>query len=819
MRRNTPDKPDNTERPQVNPGYALFQLSKALTTQTQHADPATRERARRRAEDWTAVFTGILNGTLAVGSRTPVGGTPNWVTLRVLTGGFATGELLAGGPLQTHEQSLSARLRPVRVTRFSEVRRILNSYYLTDEGLAELQELLQSGYYDVNVPEEGALLVVAWLVKNGHAEQARGLLETIGPWFSELRFYPVPAQGARSIGAGSPKSASDARVFVQDVSTTIESLKRIKPNPRILAQKETVCIWTPLYDSAVQLFLETVEGELPSLRCDAEGRWVRSESGGFPVQGGWPCRHYPDDWAARAQALLDEYDALRAEHRLSGRPERGKDSFAQLREYLRRYVQNPESLQGRDVGRIRLILARYITKRGTPDSHRCRELRDRQFRHASAPTFQQIASVLVPRLQDSIPDDGLEQAQIGPITAPISADEAQHWKVPAGTSVPQRLQQKVERCLSGTMAVLVGRGLITSSSTLARVLPQITAGIRAVGFSDPELQRLFAAIYSAFRRRRSLLLLNLEKQVQIEELPWVAAIEHLRSDDLAPKELARQTLEEVTVLAIASFPYAILPNKLLQELRALAKTAELDLPLVDELAADIFMGEFSGKYLEAAKQAADVLEHTLYAKYYGIDYRQIREMEDEQPQKPAKAGWFRRPAERQSSPFADLCAARAGVSLGSWDPATNGMIIEQQQILTTQNLAVLFARLDLAGVLGEQLADLARHCFQWICQCQQVKAHDFHTRLIQVKNSAYAWRQMIFFLALLPPPAVAEFLSWAEEYLSQQPEAFRNRFRPALAGLVLASQGHSLDSNTAQQAGARRFLGWSKARHWLLTDV
>ena len=732
MRRNTPDKPDNAERPQVNPGYALFQLSKALTTQTQHADPATRERARRRAEDWTVVFTGILNGTLVVGSRTPVGGTPNWVTLRVLTGGFATGELLAGGPLQAHEQALLAQSPQFPVTPGSEVRRILNSYYLTDEGLAELQRRLQSGHYDVNVPEEGAVLVVAWLVQNGHAEQARELLETIGPWFSQLRFYPVPAQRARPTGASSPNSASDAKVFVQDVRTTIESLKRIKPNSRILAQQETVCIWTPLYDRAVQLFLETVEGELPCLHCDAEGLWVRSESGGFPVQGGWPCRRYPEGWAVRAQALLDEYDALRAEHRLSGRPERGKDSFAQLREYLRRCVENPGSLQGRDVGRIRLILARYITKRGTPYSHRCRELRDRQLRHASAPTFEQIAAVVVPRLQDYPPDDGLEQAEIGPIIEPISADEAEHWKFPASTSVPQRLQQKVERCLSGTMAVLVERGLKTSSSTLARVLPQITAGIRAVGFSDPELRRLFAAIYSAFRRRRSLLLFNLEKQVQIEELPWVAAIERFRSDDLDPKELARQTLEEVAALAIASFPHAILPNKLLQELRALAKSAELDLSLVDELAADIFMGEFSGKYLEAAKQAADVLGHTLYATYYGIDYRQIREVEDAQPHKPARVGWFRRPAEHQSSPFADLCAARAGVRLGSWDPATNGMIIEQQQILTTQNLAVLFARLDLAGALGEQLADLPRQCFRWICQRQQIKAYDFHTRLIQV---------------------------------------------------------------------------------------
>jgi hypothetical protein len=192
---------------------------------------------------------------------------------------------------------------------------------------------------------------------------------------------------------------------------------------------------------------------------------------------------------------------------------------------------------------------------------------------------------------------------------------------------------------------------------------------------------------------------------------------------------------------------------------------------------------------------------------------------------PVKLSWFRQAAR---SPFVTLCAVRAGVSLGGWDPASNGMIIEQQQILTSQNLAVLFAALHLADALRDQLDDLARHCFRWICQRQQVKIVEprrlpevdlWHARLIQVKNTAYAWRQMIFFLALLPQPAVTAFLHWAEAHLNQQPATFRQRFRPALTGLRLASEGHGLDSDAARQAGAQRFLGWSKTRHWLLTDA
>jgi hypothetical protein len=86
-----------------------------------------------------------------------------------------------------------------------------------------------------------------------------------------------------------------------------------------------------------------------------------------------------------------------------------------------------------------------------------------------------------------------------------------------------------------------------------------------------------------------------------------------------------------------------------------------------------------------------------------------------------------------------------------------------------------------------------------------------------LKNTAYAWRQMIFFLSLLPPTNTSDFLKWAHDYFEMQGEEFRNRFRPALTGLVFAAEGRSIDSVTSD-VGIRRFLGWSKARHWLLPD-
>ena len=153
-------------------------------------------------------------------------------------------------------------------------------------------------------------------------------------------------------------------------------------------------------------------------------------------------------------------------------------------------------------------------------------------------------------------------------------------------------------------------------------------------------------------------------------------------------------------------------------------------PLQEHDAADIFIGEFSPKFLEAARRAADLLDRSLYATYYGIDYEDVPKLPDPRSCSRSSRRATTRPA---PSAFVQLCASRAGVPLGTLDPATNGMIIEQQQILTTQNLAVLFAGLGLADVLRHQLGDMAKLCFQWVCRRQQVKIADWHARLTMMK--------------------------------------------------------------------------------------
>ena len=166
-----------------------------------------------------------------------------------------------------------------------------------------------------------------------------------------------------------------------------------------------------------------------------------------------------------------------------------------------------------------------------------------------------------------------------------------------------------------------------------------------------------------------------------------------------------------------------------------------------------------------------------------------------------------------------MCIARAGVdSALGWDVARNGMIIEQAQILTTHNLAILFHAFNLAEELRAELRGMAERCFAWICRRQQVSSDKWHATLIMLKNTAYAWRQMIFYLSHLPSNELQAFLGWAAEHLSQQNQEFRVRFAPALQGLIASEACHELHDLSDQACGTRRFLGWTKTRHWILGD-
>jgi hypothetical protein len=113
--------------------------------------------------------------------------------------------------------------------------------------------------------------------------------------------------------------------------------------------------------------------------------------------------------------------------------------------------------------------------------------------------------------------------------------------------------------------------------------------------------------------------------------------------------------------------------------------------------------------------------------------------------------------------------------------ATNGAVLEQSQILTSNNLAQLVQALELRDQVALLSGELAERCLNWISLAYARPQPTWHAHLINVKNIAYALRQALFFCSMTDP----EHASGAIEQWASAIE------------------------------GDHRLLGWSVGPHWL----
>ena len=767
----------------------MGQLWLALERAQSAGDRDARRRAQAKAEKWQAVLSGMATGQLSVGSRTPVADTPAWVTLEVVHGGFATGRYLAEAELDEDEAAVVRDL-PADVPGTTDRER-LNLWYLSDRGQRHLVEALSSGRFRVDVPEESALLVVAWLLGRGHAEAALDLVSELRPLMHRLRLTPKFVAASRPAGA---------TVRLEPVTEVGAALRAATTPEQIRVMRRTLHTWHPLYDRLVQLWCDTVAGDLPSL----------SPAGA--LKGGWPCQVWPDGWHERRRRWLDDHSAAAAEDVTGGRHRHPKSNFSRLRAALERVDQHAAALTARDVGWIRRALANTLTKHGAPGGERRAALRAAQALIAATPTHADIAHVVAGRLDRYPADGGLPS--LDPVTQEIQPDES--TVVSGGTPVPPHIVRKVMRALEAPIEDLVGLGVITSGEVLARVLPQVSAQLMATNIADASLAAVYTQTYTAFRRRRSLLLLNLEHQVRFGELPWMTAIEPFRTRTHDAVQAARQTLTQTTLLALSAFPHAIVPNPLVREMGALASQAELKMALVEEVAADIFMGSFTTKWRDAARLASTTLADSLYARYYDLPDGNVWSATTAASSRrwPTRR-WGRETAED----FAELCQARA-VEAQTCDGkgnyvAQNGAVLEQSQILTTHNLAQLVSGLGLEDRLRMMAPDLAQQAMQWVLARQSQPWREWHPTLQMIKNTAYAWRQAIFYLSFCSEDQQAAVV---ERFTASLPaDGSAAGLRTVAAGLAHVLRGGRFDGQgVAVDGDGRRFLGWSVGRHWLI---
>ena len=394
--------------------------------------------------------------------------------------------------------------------------------------------------------------------------------------------------------------------------------------------------------------------------------------------------------------------------------------------------------------------------------------------------FESVRSEL-----DKYPQDG----GIPSVGSVLEALVAEHGE----TKLLKSIKNSLLLAWEASVEELVQIGVIGSAEVLARVSPQLTAQISALGFGDATLRELVQQITSAFRRRRSLLLRNLESQVRLSELPWISALQPLKEKKVEHSRVARQSLENLTLLTLSTFPYTCLPNPMVQELASLASQAGMKLPWLKEIAADIFEGTFQDKWKIAAAQTAKYMKDSLYADYYDL------------PQSYAAV----------SKSFVQLCEDRSQEARHSGDGwvAENGTILEQSQILTSHNLTQLIFGFGLEIQAHNLAPDWATECFQFIIDRQQQIPVNYLAKLQLVKNCAYAWRQGLFFLSLCDDEVVKRIL---EDKLPALPD----HYAPVVLGLRSVLEGQRFDKQGfIPGTTGRRFLGWSVGDHFLIPKM
>ena len=635
-------------------------------------------------------------------------------------------------------------------------------YYLTDAGVDELLALLDSGGYRVDLPEDAALLVMAWLLRAGDREAAFDLVEALSSLAHRLRFAPRASDA--------PMAPADHvhRVSVADARAALTG-RRVPA--QIERQREALTVWNPLTDRLLELW------------------WSRYDDGSIDAD-------VDAEWRSEAAALLAMYDVLSATHRLCSKHRNPKQNLAIMLASAQDLLAG--TLSPRRAGLLASVITDLVAKRGAPRSPRLTALRAEQQRVASSPDRAALAAVAAARLAGHAPHAGLTDPTA--YGQPVTPDEAAAFGLPAGSPMPTVVSRVLTRTRSAPIEALLDDGTVPSAEVLGELLPGITATVVAASFGDPALARLMAAHYRAFRNRRSLLLTDLAKQVQLIELPWVnAAAPYARE----PVDEALGATWRVGALCLDRFPATILPNPVVSELGHLLKSAGHDVPLTEELAADIFEGRFSPKFTAAAATAGTLLRDSLYAHYYEIDYRAFGDV----PAQPPKSRWWgsRAAPSADSDEFTAACTRRAGGAPPYWSVAANGTVIEQAQILTTHNLAALVS----VGVRPTRSWDeLASAALQEVAVLLE-RAEPLDRPLATVKDAAYALRQAIFFLSMMPrggAHALATSWQWTSTAAAL----------PMIKGGLVHVAGGGRFDDAGRCPRGLRFLGWSVDHPWML---
>ena len=181
---------------------------------------------------------------------------------------------------------------------------------------------------------------------------------------------------------------------------------------------------------------------------------------------------------------------------------------------------------------------------------------------------------------------------------------------------------------------------------------------------EPDFLRvILVRTMQAFMTRRSIMLLDVDGQVRASEVPWIGVLQRVLKIDEHSHASREKGLAWLLGMSINTFPHCMVPNETLR----LIRECKPEIPVLEELAVDIFTGRLVPKFGRTCELAAKQLgTDSAYCRYYGGYLSQL---------------WG-----RKSISSADLVEwAGRGLDAGMYT-VRNGMLLERVRVATCFNM-------------------------------------------------------------------------------------------------------------------------------------
>lgn len=208
-----------------------------------------------------------------------------------------------------------------------------------------------------------------------------------------------------------------------------------------------------------------------------------------------------------------------------------------------------------------------------------------------------------------------------------------------------------------------------SASSPALLAELCTPMMTTVALGEPQegepdfLRDILVRTMQAFMTRRSIMLLDMDGQVRASEVPWIGVLQRVLKIDEQSRASREKGLAWLLGMSIDAFPHCMVPNETLR----LVRECNPEIPVLEELAVDIFTGHLVPKFGRTCELAAERMgTDSVYCCYYGDYLSQL---------------WG-----RPKIPSADLVEwAGQGLDAGMYT-VRNAMLLERVRVATCFNM-------------------------------------------------------------------------------------------------------------------------------------